>query len=313
MICKNCGKSNRDDATECKYCGTALTQEPKARPSRTDAKNDSMEFLRKLSLILAAVALLALVLGLAGLLRGCSAANAAAEATTAAEAAKTAADAAQATADQTSQALQKALGRIEELESATEEPPAPVTTPDEPEDKTPTVRRYPATDPTTTVTAAVGADGKITALSYVDANGASVAIDPGTAGIPTNYVLNNTDDLVVYESDIDLCAACTLEVSEGYTGEVSYRWESLTSDMWTPRPDKTEQCLTVSPGYWFTTRAQYRCEITITIRDSSGTETDSVSVFTKATTYTDWEDYAETHSDEHDVYLQWSDMMKTYQ
>ena len=46
--------------------------------------------------------------------------------------------------------------------------------------------------------------------------------------------------------------------------------------------------------------------------DASGKETDSVNVYTAAVTYTDWETYAETHADEHDVFLQWSDMMKTY-
>lgn len=312
MTCKQCGKSNRDDATVCKYCGAELTSGPKARASRAEAKGAAIQSLRQLALILAGIALAALVLALAGLLRGCSAANTAKEAQTAATAAQTAAATAQAAADQTTRALQQALTRIETLEAAAQEPAnTPPTTPDT-TPSTPDSRRYPATDPTTALNLTVGEDGKVSALSYTDANGASVALEAGGAGVPMNYVLNDVDDLVKYESDIDLCAACTATLSDGYTGQVSYRWESLTDAQWNPRPDKTEPCLTVSPGYWFSTRAQYRCEITVTVVDASGKETDSVNVYTAAVTYTDWETYAETHADEHDVFLQWSDMMKTY-
>lgn len=314
MTCRNCGKNNRDDATVCKYCGQELTPEqPKAKPSRAEAQSAAIHSLRQLSLILAVALVVALGLGLAGLLRGCSAAGAAEEARTAAEAAATAASAAQATADQTSKALSQALDRIQELEDAAEATPAapPVTT--QPGETTGQSRRYPATDPTTAITVTVGSDGKVTALSYTDAAGASVALEVGAAGIPMNYVLNDVDDLVGYESDIDLCAAAAASVTSGYTTQVSYRWESLTGEVWEPRPDKLEPCLTVSPGYWFSTRAQYRCEITIDVYDGTGAECDSVSVYTNAVTYTDWETYAETHADEHDVFLQWSDLMKTYQ
>lgn len=317
MTCKHCGKNNANDATVCKFCGEALVEEaaPKAKPrtSRADAQSASIHALRQMCLILAVVALLALVLGLVGTLRGCSAANVAEEAQTAAEAAQKAAATAQSAADQNAKALSQAMTRIEELE-ADPVPVAPATTPDEPTEPAAKVgRRYPATDPTTTINATVGADGKVTALAYTDASGANVALEIGAAGVPLNYVLNDTDDLVGYESDIDLCAAAAVNVSSGYTAQVSYRWESLTGEAWNPRPDKLEQCLTVSPGYWFSTRAQYRCEITIEIFDSTGAECDSVSVYTTAVTYTDWEAYAEAHADEHDVYLQWSDMMKTYQ
>ena len=122
MTCKQCGKSNRDDATVCKYCGAELTSEPKARASRAEA---AIQSLRQLALILAGIALAALVLALAGLLRGCSAANTAKEAQTAATAAQTAAAEAQAAADQTTRALQQALTRIETLEAAAQERPAP--------------------------------------------------------------------------------------------------------------------------------------------------------------------------------------------
>ena len=318
MTCKHCGKNNPDDATVCKYCGEALVEEtaPKAKPkiSRAEAQGAAIQTLRQLCLILAAIAVVALLLGLIGTLRGCSAANAAEEAQTAAAAAQTAAQAAQTTADQNARALSQAMTRIEELESANTTPVAPATTPDTPAEPEPEVgRRYPATDPTTTINVTVGADGKVSALAYADASGANVALEIGAAGVPLNYVLNNSDDLVTYESDIDLCAAAVANVSNGYTAQVSYRWESLTDAAWNPRPDKVEQCLTVSPGYWFSTRAQYRCEITIDIFDGSGTECDSVSVYTNAVTYTDWEAYAETHGDEHDVFIQWSDMMKTYE
>ncbi len=320
MTCKHCGKNNPNDATVCKYCGEELAEEtaaaPKAKPkmSRADAQSASIQVLRQMCLILAAVALVALVLGFAGLLRGCSAVKAVDEAKTAAAAAKTAADEAKTTADQNARALSQAMDRIETLEEAQTTPPVTPTTPDEPtEPDTETGRRYPATDPTTAINVTVGADGKVTALAYTDAGGANVALEIGAAGVPLNYVLNDTDELVGYESDIDLCAAATANVSGDYTAQVSYCWESLTGDAWTPRPDKLEPCLTVSPGYWFSTRAQYRCEITIDVFDSAGAECDSVNVYTTAVTYTDWEGYAEAHADEHDVYLQWSDMMKTYE
>lgn len=319
MTCKHCGKSNRDDATVCKYCGKELAAEPKPKPkpSRADAQSAAIQSLRQITLILMAAVAVALILALVGTIRGCSAAGAAEEAKLAAEAAKTAADAAQASADQSAKVLQQALQRIETLEDATVDP-EPTTTPGAPttndnKPDEPMARRYPATDPTVTLSATLTGDGKVATLAYVDANGAAVALEIGTAGIPLSYVLNDTDKLVAYESDIDLCAACAITLDGGYTGELSYRWESLSDAAWEPRPDKTEQCLTVSPGYWFSTRNQYRCQITLTIRDASGAETDSVSVYTTAVTYTDWENYAEAHSEEHDVFLQWSDMMKTYQ
>ena len=317
MTCKHCGKNNPNDATVCKFCGEALVEEstPRAKPktSRAETQSAAIQTLRQLSMILAAVAVAALILGLAGLLRGCSAAKTAKTAETAAAEAKTAAAAAQSTADQSAKALSQALTRIEELETAQQKPaePSPNEVPAEP--VVSAGRRYPATDPVTTVNATVGADGKVTALAYADASGANVALEIGSAGLPMNYVLNNTDDLVSYESDIDLCAAVLVNTSEGYTAQVSYCWESLTGETWTPRADKVEQCLTVSPGYWFSTRAQYRCRINIELFDGAGTACDSVSVYTNAVTYTDWEAYAEAHADEHDVFIQWSDMMKTYQ
>ena len=326
MTCKHCGKNNPNDATVCKYCGEELTPaaktaQPRPKTSRADAQSASIQTLRQLSLILAAAALVALILGLAGLLKGCSADKAAETAQKAADEAKTAAAAVQTTADQTSDALSQALSRIEELETA-QTPSAPVTNPEPDDDQEPTTevsRRFPATDPTTTVNVTVGEDGKVTALAYADASGSSVAVEIGAAGLPISYVLNNSDELVTYESDIDLCAAIVANVSEGYAAQVSYRWESLTGEEWTPRPDKVEQCLTVSPGYWFSTRAQYRCEITIEVFDdsesfdSTGAACDEVKVYTQAVTYTDWEAYAEANVETHDVFLQWSDMMKTYE
>lgn len=319
MTCKHCGKNNPNDASVCKYCGEELVPEaaaPRAKPkSRADAQSASIQALRQLCLILAAVALVALILGFAGLLRGCSAVKDAQEAQTAAAEAKTTADAAKTEADQSSKALSQALERIEALEAG--QTPTTTTPSTEPngdsEPDTEVQHRYPATDPTTTINVTVGEDGKVSALAYADASGANVALEIGTAGLPLNYVLNDTDDLVGYESDIDLCATAVANVSGNYTAQVSYRWESLTDAVWTPRPDKLDPCLTVSPGYWFSTRAQYRCEVTVDVFDSTGAECDSVAVYTNAVTYSDWETYAETHADEHDVYLQWSDMMKTYQ
>lgn len=313
MTCKHCGKSNRDDATVCKYCGKELTSEPKAKSSRADAQGAAIQSLRQISMVLMAATVLALILGLAGLLRGCSAASAAKEAAEAAKTAQTTADAVKASADQTTRALQQALERIQDLEDAASATPPTPTQPDVPPEPTVQNHRYPSEDPVVGITATLDDDGKVTALAYTDANGALVGLEAGAAGVPVRYVLNDVDKLVGYESDIDLCAACTATLPSGYTGVVTYRWESLSGAAWEPRPDKTEQCLTVSPGYWFSTRAQYRCEIILTVRDASGVETDSVKVYTTAVTYTDWETYAESHADEHDVFLQWSDMMKTYQ
>ena len=315
MTCKNCGKTNRDDATVCKYCGSDLTEEARPHPkaSRADAQSEAIQFLLKLALILAGISLAALILALAGLLRGCSAAKTAADAKTAAEAAQTAADEAKAAANQANASLQTANARIQELEDAATAVPVTPVTPDTNTPDTTNTDRYPATDPTVSLTATLDASGKLTTFTYTDANGAEVALEAGAAGLPVSYVLNDANDDVAYESDIDLCAACTVAVPDGYTGEISYRWEGLTGDSWEPRPDKTESCLTVSPGFWFSTRAQYRCQVTVTIRDGQGNETDSISVLTSAVTYTDWENYAEAHADEHPGFLAWSDMMKTYQ
>jgi len=319
MTCKYCGKENRDDAKICKSCGKPLQaaekeeSRPKDSKSKKNSRRPAASALPQLPLILLAVAALALILGLMGTLRGCSAAKAAEEAKAAAAAAQDAAVDAQAAADQNARVLQQALGRIEELESAqVAAPTTPVTT--EPTEPMEVVHRYPATDPTVALTVAVGQDGKVLELSYTDANGASVRLEPGAAGVPTSYVLNDTDELVGYDSDIDVCARCTAEANGGYTAQITYRWQSLgtTDTDWVPRPDKTEPCLTVSPGYWYSTRSQYRCEIIITVLDGTGAETDEVSVFTNAVDYDGWGAYAEAHGDEHDVFIQWSDMMKTY-
>ena len=322
MTCKYCGKENRDEAKICKYCGKELQPAEKTQTTRNDRQKNtgsgksgsavSAASIRKqLPMILMAAVALALILGLVGTLRGCSAASAAKDAETEAAAAKAAAAAAEVKADQNAKALQQALGRIEKLESeGTASTTTPGTTPAEPDD---TAHRYPAEDPTVALNVAVGKDGKVMELSYTDANGASVRLEPGTAGVPFSFVLNNTDELVGYASDIDVCANCTAEANKG-TVNVTYCWQSLGSDDndWVSRTDKTDPCLTVSPGYWYSNRSQYRCEIILTVLDTTGKETDQVSVFTNAVDYPGWEAYAEAHADEHDVFIQWSDMMKTY-
>ncbi len=316
MICKNCGKSNRDDATVCQYCGSELKPAKKAESARKTEpakRSDAMESMRKLMLILAAVAALALILGLVGTLRGCSAATEAKKAAEAAQAAADAAAEAQTKVNQTTAALQQALSRVEKLEAEIKEAAQPAA-PDSPASPAaPTVKRYPATDPSTAVTVTVGAGGKVSAIAFAGANGANVSIEAGTAGLPIAYILNDVDTLVKYASDIDLCAGCTLKPTDGYKAKVDYQWQKLTGEQWEPLAGKTETCLTVSPGGWYYNLAQYRCEIRVTISDSKNTQTDSFSVFTNAVTFDDWEQYANDHADEHDVFLQWADMMKTYQ
>ena len=324
MTCKYCGKENRDDAKICQRCGKELQATEKAQTSRNNRQKGSKpgnrstvsvvaSLKKQLPLILMAVVVLALLLGFVGTLRGCSAASAAKKAATAAAEAQTAAAAAQAKADQNAAALQQALGRIEELESAetVAAPTKPNTVPAEP-DKT--VHRYPATDPVVTLNVAVGKDGKVMELSYADANGASIRLEPGLAGIPFSFVLNDTDKMVSYDSNVDICANCTAEANKGSV-KIEYCWQSLSSADadWVARTDKTDPCLTVSPGYWYSHKSQYRCEIVLTVLDTTGKETDRVSVFTNAADYPGWVAYAEAHANEHDVFIQWSDMMKTYE